>query len=196
MLIGMLYMTQGAQLLYHLQPKGGSNGNRNIHPFRCRSNGAPGFVCKPCSGSGVWAEFADGLRGRILWRQRYLSFGCHDDYSGRKGSSGRDPCDHSRTGGCRQPGAAAWLKTLPYKRKLEPSAGKYRLSRRLTSHPYPARSQVVRQERRTQRVLLLRVITGGCHLSRMNIPQAPVQFATVSGDRLAMLATARRNRLG
>lgn len=29
-----------------------------------------------------------------------------------------------------------------------------------------------------------------------NIPQAPVQFATVSGDRLAMLATARRNRLG
>jgi hypothetical protein len=88
MLIGMLDMTQGAQLLSHFQPKGGSNGNRNKHPFRCRSNGAPGFVCKPCSGSGVWAEFADGLRGRILWRQRYLSFGCHDDYSGRKGSSG------------------------------------------------------------------------------------------------------------
>src|SRR5450759_4714682 len=72
MLIGMLDMTQGSQLLSHFQPKGGSNGNRNKHPFRCRSNGAPGFVCKPCSGSGVWAEFADGLRGRILWRQRYL----------------------------------------------------------------------------------------------------------------------------
>jgi hypothetical protein len=29
-----------------------------------------------------------------------------------------------------------------------------------------------------------------------NIPQAPVRFATVSGERLAMLATARCNRLG
>src|ERR1700736_4158321 len=108
---GMRDMARGARLLFSLQPKGGNNGNRNKYTSRFGSNATTGSIREPCSGSGGWTEYANGLWGRIRWQQFFLSLCGRDDSSRRQGNGGGDPCDISHARGRIQSGAAAWLKT-------------------------------------------------------------------------------------